>query len=138
MSSGRSSIRRIAPMAHWMRATKTAVVLIALIAVGFVLAAPLVRGLVLIALLLTIIAAIFLAVGRRVRRNRSSFVPWVVSLVVSAVVTVPQLAMEHYKSLIAHVLFGLIWWVVLAAILRLVIFLADYFRRRRNGLGANA
>jgi hypothetical protein len=65
-----------------------------------------------------------------------TLVPWSVSLAVSAVVIVPQLATEHYRRVGAQVFAGLIWWVILAALLRLVIFLADYFRQRLNGSGA--
>ena len=75
-------------MAYLMRASAIAVVLVA---VGFILAPPLVRGLILIALLLAIIAAIFLAIGRRIRRNGSSLVPWATALVGSAAITVPLL-----------------------------------------------
>ncbi len=177
-------------MAYLMRAAAIAVVLIA---VGFILAPPLGRELILIALLLAIIAAIFLAIGARIRRNRSSpapwaaalvggaaitvpllvaksgsavsfrvffglilwllfaailapvflgarrvsaSVPWMVSLVVSAVITVPQLVTEHFKRVGPHVAWGVVWWLLFAAFLRLIIFLADYFRNRHNRLGA--
>ena len=42
----------------------------------------------------------------------------------------PQMAVAHYKHPAWGALFGVVWWLVLAALLRLVIFLADYFRNR--------
>jgi hypothetical protein len=99
-----------------------------------------VGGHVFFGLILWVVLAAFLRLViflvRRVGRNRMALVPWAVSLVVSAVVMVPQLVTEHYKSAGVQVFAGLIWWVILAALLRLVIFLADYFRKRLNGLGA--
>jgi len=50
------------------------------------------------------------------------------------VVTVPQTAAAHYKHVARGVFGGGFWWIVLAAFLRLVIFLSDYFRRSRDEL----
>jgi hypothetical protein len=90
-------------------------------------------------ILWVVLAAFFRLVAflvGRVGRVRMTLVPWAVSLTVSAVVIVPQLVTEHYRRVGAHVFAGLIWWVILAALLRLVIFLADYFRQRLNESGA--
>jgi hypothetical protein len=79
-----------------------------------------------------------IAGARRVIRTRGALVSWIVSLSVSAIVLVPQLVLEHHRSDSARVFIGIGWWLILAALLRFVIFLADYFRRRLNGVRANA
>jgi hypothetical protein len=48
---------------------------------------------------------------------------------VSAVIATPQIALGHYK----YAAGGVFWWLILATLLRLVIFLADYLRSRSNG-----
>jgi hypothetical protein len=92
-----------------MRRSTTAIVVIA---VGF-LVAPLVRGLVLIAWLAALVVAMLLVMAKSAGRKRVSLVLWVVSLVVSAVVTAPQLVTERYGALAAHVFAGLVWWAAL-------------------------
>ena len=72
------------------------------------------------------------ALVRSVMRSRSSRICWLVSLAVSAVIIAPQLALGHYKRAAAAAFGGVIEWLFLAAVLRLVIFLADYFRRRSS------
>lgn len=61
-----------------------------------------------------------------------SRVPLAVSLGVGALVTAPQFALAHFKHAWVGVMTGILSWLVLAAFLRFVIFLADYLRRRRN------
>ncbi len=57
-------------------------------------------------------------------------VPWAVSLIVSAIVILPQVLLTHYKSSTAViVIFVILEWLLLAAIFRLVVFLSDRFRR---------
>ncbi len=113
-----------------MRRVATAVVPLAL---ALLLVTPFVRGAVFIAVLAALTITIFVLVGRRIRRSGASPIPWVVSLGVSAVVTTPQIALGHYKHAAGAVFGGVFWWLILAALLRLVIFLADYLRSRNNG-----
>src|ERR1700722_14255767 len=60
---------------------------------------------ILFAALIGVLVLIGVAVARRVPRWRSrdplARVSWLVSLVVSAVITVPQLALAHYKHAVA-------------------------------------
>ena len=91
-------------------------------------------------LLVALAALIFVGGGKlvvaarkRFRQEGASRVPWGVSLVVSAVVTAPQFGLAHFKHAWAGLITGILWWLSLAAFLRLVIFLTDFLRRRRNG-----
>ncbi len=113
-----------------MRRVATAVIPLAL---ALLLVAPFVRGAVFIAVLVALTITIFVLVGRRIRRSGASPVPWVVSLGVSAVITTPQIALGHYMHAAGAAFGGVLWWLILAALLRLVIFLADYLRSRNNG-----
>jgi O-antigen/teichoic acid export membrane protein len=118
----------VAPMGNAMRRTAIAVLLLVLAALLF---APFVVGVAFIAVLAALVAGVFLLVGRRLRRKGDSLVPWLVSLGISAVITTPQIALEgHYKHIGGRVFAGVLWWLVLAALLRLAIFVADYFRKR--------
>ncbi len=69
---------------------------------------------------------------RSAARSRSSRICWLVSLVVSALVLTPQLAVAHYKDAAAGVVGGVFWWLLLACLLRLVVFLADFFRSKAD------
>jgi hypothetical protein len=108
------------------------------IAVVFVVSAPFVRGLVLVVWALALVGVVLVAVAKWIQRKRTSPVPWVVSLVVSAITTTPQFIYAHYRHLAERVSTGLLYWLVVAAFLRLVIFLADYFRSRSDRLHASA
>jgi apolipoprotein N-acyltransferase len=84
-----------------------------------------------IALGVLILAALALLVLKvRNRQERASAVPWYVSLGVSALLTLPQGIPFHHNSAAAGVFAGMIVWLLLAAFLRFVIFLADYLRSR--------
>ncbi len=113
-----------------MRRVTTAVILLVL---ALLLVTPFVRGIVFTAALSALAVSIVVLVGRRIRRSGASPIPWVVSLGVSAVITPPQIAFGHYKHVAFAVFVGVVWWLILAALLRLVIFLADYLRGRREG-----
>lgn len=108
------------------------------IAVVFLVSAPFVRGLVLIVWALALVGVVLVALAKWIRRKQTSPVPWVVSLVVSAITTTPQFIFAHYKHLAGRVSTGLLYWLVVAAFLRLVIFLADYFRNQSDRLHAAA
>jgi hypothetical protein len=105
--------------AYPTRRSTTAIVL-ALLAVGFLLAAPELRGWALIGCMLALIAAIPIASRRRAGKN-SALVPWAISFAISAAISVPLLVSGRYESAGGHVFFGLILWVVLAAFFRLVV-----------------
>jgi hypothetical protein len=104
------------------------------IAVVFLVSVPFVRGFVLIIWALVLASVVLVALAKWTRRRRSSPVPWVVSLAVSAITTTPQFVFAQYKHLASRVSGGLLYWLVGAAFLRLVIFLADYFRNRSDHL----
>jgi cytochrome bd-type quinol oxidase subunit 2 len=61
---------------------------------------------------------------------------WLATLIISAMIVVPQLITESYSHLLSHILFGLLWWLVLAAFLRVVIFYTDrlFVREPRRSL----
>jgi hypothetical protein len=113
--------------AYPMRRAATAIVLIA---GALLLRAPFVRGALFIALLVGLTAAILLLAGRHFRRSGASLTPWVVSIAVSAVVTVPQVAVRHYKHVGSGVFAAIVGALLLAALLRFVAFLVDYSRQR--------
>lgn len=117
-----------------MRRAATAIVLIAL---ALLLVAPFVRGPLFIAVLAALTVTILVVAGRRIRRSGASLVPWLVSLVVGVVTTTPQVATAHYRHVSGGVFAGVFWSLLVAVYLRLVIFLADYFRKRRSGLAVN-
>jgi hypothetical protein len=98
---------------------------------------PFVRGLLFIAVLAALTVTLFVVAGRRIRRSGASLVPWLVALAVGVVTTAPQVATAHYKHVGGGVFAGVFWSLVAAVYLRLVIFLADYFRRRRSGLAVD-
>jgi hypothetical protein len=89
-------------------------------------------GVVAIAVVVALPVALFL---RFAPRSRGELVAWTVSLVVSAVMTTPSFVLQdaHHKRLF-YVAVAIAEWLLLAAILRLVIFLADYFRKRGTGV----
>jgi hypothetical protein len=116
---------------------RRAAIAIVLIALALLLIAPFVRGLVFVAVLAALTTAIVVVVGRRIRRSGASLVPWLVSLVVGVVTTTPQVATAHYKHVAGGVFAGVFWSLLVAVYLRFVIFLADYFRRRRGEPGAH-
>jgi cytochrome c biogenesis factor len=103
-----------------------------------IVSTPFVRGLVLIFLALVLVVVVLVALARWIQRKRTSSVPWVVSLVVSAITTTPQFIFGHHRHLAARTSTGVLYWLVVAALLRLVIFLADYFRNRSDRLHASA
>jgi hypothetical protein len=108
------------------------------IAVVFLVSAPFVRGLVLVFWALALVGVVLVALGKWIQRKQISPVPWVVSLVISAITTTPQFVFGQHRHLAARVSTTVIYWLVVAAFLRLVIFLADYFRNRRDRLHASA
>jgi hypothetical protein len=118
-----------------MRRAAPVVVVLTVAALLLLVGAPAFAAIV-FAVLLGVIVLIGVAVARHVprwrRRDPLARVSWLVSLIVSAVITVPQLALAHYRHAVAGVIGGVLWWLVLALVLRFVIFLADYFRRRVN------
>lgn len=71
-------------------------------------------------------------VDARVSRwDRAKVAPWAVALVISGVIILPQFLLENHKGSTAFLAaFGVAYWLLLAAIFRLVVFLADRFRRR--------
>jgi hypothetical protein len=111
---------------------------IAAVAVGIVLllAPSYVLGLTLLGVLVALPLGAIALVGRRVRRGETISVPWMVSLVLSALITAPEVALARYRSADAEIISGFVWWLSLTAILRLAIFLADYIRRRRGAPAA--
>jgi hypothetical protein len=111
---------------------------IAAVAVGIVLllAPSYVLGLTLLGVLVALPLGAIALVGRRVRRGETISVPWMVSLVLSALITAPEAALARYRSADAEIISGFVWWLSLTAILRLAIFLADYIRRRRGAPAA--
>jgi hypothetical protein len=112
---------------------------IALMAVAIFLAGPPVHGLVVVGLLLAFLIAAFIVVsGLGPTWRGSPLTAWVASFAVSAVIVVPELVTEPWSGVAREVIWGVVWWAVLAAYLRLLIFLADYFRKRRNGLGGRS
>jgi hypothetical protein len=114
--------------------------LTAIIGIAFVLlvSAPFVRGLALIVWALALVGVVLVALAKWIQRKQTSPVPWVVSLVISAITTTPQFVFGHYRHLAGRMSTGLLYWLVLAAFLRLVIFLADYFRNRSDRLHVSA
>jgi hypothetical protein len=119
-----------------MRRSATAILLLVLAALLF---APFVVGAVFIAVLAALVVGIFLVVGRQIRRKGDSLVPWLVSLGISAVIITPQIALEgHYKHIGARVFAGVLGWLILAAVLRLAILIADYCRKRFGNMGSHA
>jgi predicted membrane channel-forming protein YqfA (hemolysin III family) len=108
------------------------------IALVFLVSAPFVRGLVLIAWAIALVGVVLVALAKWIQRKRTSPVPWVVSLVVSAITTAPQFVFAHYRHFAGRMSSGVLYWLVVAAFLRLVIFLADYFRNRSDRLHASA
>ncbi len=99
---------------------------------ALLLGAPFVTGAVFIVLLVCLTAAIFLLTGRRIRRSAHSLTPWIVSLVLGAIVTVPQVAVRHYKHVGAGVFAAIVGTLMLALFLRFVIFVVDYVRSRQS------
>lgn len=111
-----------------MRRSAAAILLLVLAALLF---APFVVGGVFIAVLAALVVGVLVVVGKRIRRKGDSLVPWLVSLGISAVITTPQIALEgHYKHIGARVFAGVLGWLMLAALLRLAILMADYCRKR--------
>jgi drug/metabolite transporter (DMT)-like permease len=108
------------------------------IALVFLVSAPFVRGLVLAIWALALVGVVLVVLAKWIQRKQTSPVPWVVSLVVSAITTTPQFIFGHHRHLAARISTGVLYWLVVAAFLRLVIFLADYFRNRRDRLHASA
>jgi hypothetical protein len=108
--------------------------------IAFVLlvSAPFVRGIVLAIWALALVGVVLVLLAKWMQRRHTSPVPWVVSLVVSAITTAPQFVFAHYRHFAARISTGLLYWLVVAAFLRLVIFLADYFRNRSDRLHASA
>jgi uncharacterized protein YqfA (UPF0365 family) len=118
-----------------MRRIAVAILLLFLAALLF---APFVVGAVFIAVLAALVVGVFVVVGKRIRRKGDSLVPWLVSLGISAVITTPQIALEsHYKHIGAHVFAGVLGWLMLAALLRLAILMADYCRKRFGSMGSH-
>lgn len=111
-----------------MRRATTAVVLIT---GALLLGTQFVRGAVFITLLVALTATILLLAGRHVRRSGASLIPWAVSIAVSAVVTVPQAAVRHHRHVGSGVFATVVGTLLLAALLRFVVFLVDYFRQRQ-------
>jgi hypothetical protein len=103
-----------------------------MIAMALLLGAPFVTGAVFIVLLVALTVAIFTLAGRRIRRSGASLTPWIVSLVIGAVVTVPQVAVRHYKHVGAGVFAAIVGMLMLALLLRFVVFVVDYFRTRQG------
>jgi O-antigen/teichoic acid export membrane protein len=112
-----------------MRRAATAMILIAM---ALLLGAPFVTGVVFIVLLVALTATIFTLAGRRIRRGGGSLTPWVVSLVIGAIVTVPQTAVHQYKHVGAGVFAAIVGTLMLALLLRFVIFVVDYLRKRQS------
>jgi hypothetical protein len=126
------------PMSLTMRSLTRPFAAVIGIAFVFLVSAPFVRGLVLIIWALALVGVVLVALANWIRRRQSSPVPWVVSLAVSAITTTPEFIFAHYRHLAGRVSGGLLYWLVGAAFLRLVIFLADYFRNRSDRLHASA
>jgi hypothetical protein len=95
---------------------------------------PFVGAAAFIAALAGLTVALLLTAARRLRRRGTSRAPWVVSLAVSAVVELPQVLLQRWSerhSAVAVAVVCVLYVLILAAVLRFVIFLADYFRRPR-------